>query len=64
MTGRLKLPKKVRIVLKHSLPAGTEIHAALPDTLDELEEALARDNPEAKARIDEGLEWWDSRAPD
>jgi hypothetical protein len=30
------------IRLKHSLPAGSEIHAVLPDTLDELEELLKR----------------------
>jgi hypothetical protein len=35
-------PRKVRIRLKHPLPADTEIHAVLPDTLEEFEAAVAR----------------------
>lgn len=40
-------PETTRLIvrLEHSLEEGEEIHAVLPDTLHELEEALARDNP-------------------
>lgn len=61
-TERLKTTKRVRITLKHSLAADEEIHGVLPDTLDELEKALARSDANVEARIDEGLRWWDSRA--
>jgi hypothetical protein len=33
---------RVRVRLKHSLPADTEIDTVLPDTLEEMTEALAR----------------------
>lgn len=44
------------IRLKHSLAADEEINAVLPDTLDELEDALQRGEVKtAQARIDEAL---------
>jgi len=43
---------RVRIRLKHSLAAGEEIHAMLPDTLERFEVALARgDLKELGARL-------------
>ena len=48
--------RRVIVRLKHSLAAGEEINAVLPDTLDEFEEALARGElKKLKAGLDDVL---------